>query len=98
LDGDLSVSVLATRAGLGTRHFSRQFKSNFGQSPAEYVEVLRLDEARRRLSQRGKNVDHIGKSLGYGSGDTFRRAFERRFGIAPKAFRSLFGSNMDAKR
>ena len=90
LDKDLSVEILATRAKLGTRHFSRQFKSAFGQSPAEYIEILRLDEARRRLSQESRGIGGIGRSLGYASEDAFRRAFERRFGIAPKAFQRQF--------
>src|SRR6266446_2470670 len=50
LNEDLSVEVLAAKACLCPRHFSRRFKIEFGATPADFVERLRLDEARRRLS------------------------------------------------
>lgn len=91
LNKDLSVRVLSERVKLGPRHFSRKFKRVFGRTPADYVETLRLDEARRRLAQPGRSIKGIGESLGYSSGDAFRRAFERYFGIGPKTFQSQFG-------
>jgi transcriptional regulator GlxA family with amidase domain len=90
LKKDLSVEILADRAGLGARHFSRRFKAAFGVSPAHYVERLRLDEARRRLPSRRQTVDSVAASVGYASADAFRRAFERRFGIAPSVYRKRF--------
>lgn len=89
---DLSVDVLASRAGLGVRHFSRRFKSTFGVSPADYVERLRLDEARRRLPSAHQTVESVAASVGYASADAFRRAFERRFGVAPSHYRKSFVS------
>jgi transcriptional regulator GlxA family with amidase domain len=91
LKKDLSVDVLADRAGIGTRHFSRRFKATFGTTPADYVERLRLDEARRRLPSPRQTVDSVAASVGYASADAFRRAFERRFGVAPSAYRKRFG-------
>src|SRR5204862_456775 len=90
LKKDLSVEVLAERAGVGARHFSRRFKAVFGTTPADYVERLRLDEARRRLPSPRQTVDSVAASVGYASADAFRRAFERRFGIAPSAYRKRF--------
>jgi transcriptional regulator GlxA family with amidase domain len=89
---DLPVEVLAERAGLGARHFSRRFKTTFGVSPASYVETLRLDEARRRLPRPHQTVESVAASVGYASADAFRRAFERRFGIAPSLYRKRFSS------
>ncbi|MGH8172210.1 MAG: GlxA family transcriptional regulator [Rhodanobacteraceae bacterium] len=87
---DLSVETLAARAGLGARHFSRRFKDVFGVPPANYIERLRLDEARRRLPSRRQTVESVAWSVGYASADAFRRAFERQFGIAPSAYRKRF--------
>lgn len=87
---DLSVETLAARAGLGARHFSRRFKSVFGLPPANYVEKLRLDEARRRLPVPRQTVESVAWSVGYASADAFRRAFERQFGIGPNAYRKRF--------
>ena len=87
---DLSVEALAERAHLCPRHFSRRFKQAFGVTPADFVERLRLDEARRRLSARQDTIDAVADSVGFHSADAFRRAFERRFGVAPSGYRARF--------
>jgi len=92
LNDDLSVEALAGRACLCPRHFSRRFKTEVGTSPANFVERLRLDEARSRLSNCDNSVENVGLSVGFKSADAFRRAFERRFGVAPSDYRGRFSS------
>lgn len=87
---DLSVETLAERAHLCPRHFSRCFKMALGATPADFVERLRLDEARKHLSERIDTIEIIADSVGFHSADAFRRAFERRFGIGPRAYREQF--------
>jgi transcriptional regulator GlxA family with amidase domain len=91
LKKNLSVEALASRAGLCPRHFSRRFARAFGAPPAAYVERLRLEESRKRLGLANQTVDSVAASVGYASADSFRRAFERRFGVAPSAYRRRFG-------
>ena len=91
LNDDLSVESLAGRACLCPRHFSRRFKTEFGTSPADFVERLRLDEARRRLSSGDNSIENVGVSVGFKSADAFRRAFERRLGVTPSDYRRRFG-------
>jgi transcriptional regulator GlxA family with amidase domain len=86
LNEDLSVEVLAAKACLCPRHFSRRFKAELGHTPADFVERLRLDEARRRL-EADNRIDNVGLSVGFKSTDAFRRAFERRLGINPSDYR-----------
>ena len=86
LSEDLSVEVLAAKACLCPRHFSRRFKAELGHTPADFVERLRLDEARRRL-EADNSIDNVGLSVGFKSADAFRRAFERRLGINPSDYR-----------
>jgi len=83
----LTVDALAERACLCPRHFSRVFKQLFHCTPADFVEELRLTEARRRLLGLHGSVESIAESVGFRSSDAFRRAFERRIGITPSAFR-----------
>jgi transcriptional regulator GlxA family with amidase domain len=87
---DLSIEALAERACLGPRHFSRRFKGVFGSTPAAFVEDLRLNEARQRLAAPNQTIGGVASSVGFKSADSFRRAFERRFGITPGAYRSRF--------
>ena len=92
LRDDLTVDALAERVNMGTRHFSRVFAATFGTTPARYVEAVRLDAARDRLSSSERTVEAVGASVGFASADVFRRAFERRFGIPPTIYRRHFGS------
>jgi transcriptional regulator GlxA family with amidase domain len=93
LGRDLSVEALAEKACLSPRHFTRRFKSAFGVTPGDFVENLRLDEARRRLGAPGVTIESVADSVGFASADSFRRAFERRFGIAPSLYRGRFSAS-----
>lgn len=90
LSGDLSVETLAERMNLSTRHFNRKFKAVFGSTPADFVEAMRLDEARWLLANNDVAIENLATSLGYSGGDVFRRAFERRFGLVPSEYRARF--------
>ena len=87
---DLSVEVLAERACLCPRQFTRRFTRLFQRTPAAFVEDLRLAEAQKRLSLRATTIDGVAASVGFRSADAFRRAFERRFGISPTSYRRQF--------
>ncbi|MGH8236609.1 MAG: helix-turn-helix domain-containing protein [Steroidobacteraceae bacterium] len=87
----LSAENLAKRAHLGTRHFSRSFKEAFAMTPAEFVERQRMKESCRRLLLPRAGVQSVAASVGFKSADAFRRAFERRFGVAPSQYRARFG-------
>jgi transcriptional regulator GlxA family with amidase domain len=86
LQEDLSVETLARRACMSPRHFSRAFKSVFGSPPAEFVENLRVNEARRRLSTPRKTLRSVAASVGFTNQHAFHRAFARRFGIKPRPY------------
>jgi len=90
LEDDLSVERLAEKVSLCPRQFSRRFKDEFRSSPAAFVQRLRLDEARNRLSAAESNVEGVARSVGFQDPDSFRRAFVKRFGVAPSTFRGRF--------
>jgi transcriptional regulator GlxA family with amidase domain len=86
LHADLSVEVLARRACMCPGHFSKVFKSVFGEPPSDFVQNLRLHEARRRLSKRQKTLRTVAASVGFSSSGSFHRAFERKFGSRPSSY------------
>jgi transcriptional regulator GlxA family with amidase domain len=86
LNEDLSVSNLARRACMSPSHFGRAFKSIIGSTPADFVETLRMNEVRRRLSVPKRTLDAVAASVGFTDGQAFRRAFERRFGAKPRSY------------
>jgi transcriptional regulator GlxA family with amidase domain len=95
LHEDLSVNALARRACMSPGHFNRAFKSVFGSTPAEFVETLRVNEAKRRLSIPKRTLDTIAASVGFSDAETFRRAFERKLGATPRRYlKSLDSSSL----
>src|SRR5438094_5792517 len=93
LHEDLSVNTLARRACMSPSHFNRAFKSVFGSPPGEFVETLRINEAKRRLSVPKRTLETIAASVGFADAQTFRRAFERRFGAKPRSYLNKLAPN-----
>jgi len=90
LHQELTLERLAERAQLSPRHFARKFKATFALTPADFVQELRLDEARWLLVNGDDAIRTLADAVGYSNDDTFRRAFERRFGISPVEYRRRF--------
>lgn len=86
---DHSVKSLAVRASLSTRQLTRLFRSELGMTPAEYVEMIRIDAARAALDA-GRTVTDTAHLAGFGSTETLRRAFVEHLGVSPKAYRDRF--------
>ena len=87
LDENLSVEALAERACLCPRHFRRLFKQSFKITPAAFVEHVRIAEANRRLLLPQNNIENVAAAVGFKTSDSFRRAFQRRQGVSPRAYR-----------
>lgn len=90
LDADLSVAALATRVNLTERSFSRAFRREVGQSPAAYVEALRIERARMLLEDGAESLEAVARATGFASPEVLRRAFHRRVGVSPAAYRDRF--------
>jgi transcriptional regulator GlxA family with amidase domain len=89
---DLSLSVLANRAGMSERSFSRHYAESTGLTPARAVERLRVEGARRLLSDTRLPVKRISQRCGFGSEETMRRSFLRLLNATPQDYRARFGS------
>ena len=75
---------------MSSRHFSRMFTAEVGETPARYVERVRIDAARSELETTASSLELIATRCGFGTGESLRRAFQRRVGVAPDAYRRRF--------
>ena len=89
LDGDLSLAALADEAGMSLRSFSRHYRQSTGRTPAEAVEIIRVERARRHL-EGGARVARTARHCGFGSPETMRRAFLKHIGVGAQAYRDRF--------
>ena len=90
LVSDLSLSVLANQAGMSERSFSRHYAEATGQTPARAIERLRVDAARRLLSETRLPVKRVSQRCGFGSEETMRRSFLRLLSVTPQDYRDRF--------
>lgn len=89
LDDPPDVTVLARGAGLSARQFARIFTRLVGETPPACVRRLRLERAARRLRSSRATILAIAVEAGFESHEAFTRAFQRRFGFTPQAWRKL---------
>lgn len=76
LDEHLTVDVLAKKIGMCPAHFTRAFKAVSGMTPGRFVENLRVNEARRRLSSPRKTLRTVAASVGFENTGALTRAFQ----------------------
>jgi AraC-like DNA-binding protein len=79
----LSVDDLARRAELSASRLKTRFKQEVGLPPAEYVQRMKIDAARRLLSKRQQSVTEIAFRLGYSSSQHFATVFKQYTGMTP---------------
>lgn len=89
---ELSLPTLARQAGMSERSFSRRYLEATGQTPARAVERLRVEAARRLLSDTRLPVKRIAARCGFGSEETMRRSFLRTLAATPQDYRARFSS------
>jgi transcriptional regulator GlxA family with amidase domain len=90
LDADLRVERLAARVHMSVRNFARVFRKQVGQTPAGFVEQLRVEAARRRLEESAAGLARVAAECGFGSADSMRRSFLRLLRVAPSDYRRRF--------
>ena len=89
--GDLprawTLDELAQAAHTSRATLVRMFRQTAGKAPLAFLTDLRLDLARGRLQSETTPLATIAIETGYQSQSAFHRAFQRRHGAAPGAFR-----------
>jgi transcriptional regulator GlxA family with amidase domain len=92
LTADLSLQELAGHAGMSERSFSRHYLEATGRTPARAIEAIRVEAARRLLSESRLPVKRIAQRCGFGSEETMRRSFQRLLAVPPHDYRARFAS------
>jgi transcriptional regulator GlxA family with amidase domain len=84
------VEEMIRRSGLAERTFKRRFTEATGFAPIDYVQRLRIEDAKRRLERTDEPADAISWRVGYEDAAAFRRLFKRVTGMTPGAYRRHF--------
>jgi transcriptional regulator GlxA family with amidase domain len=89
--GDLSVPMMAERAGMSERTFSRVFQKETGVGPATFVEMARVNRGKALLETSDWPLLRVAERAGFGSVEALHRGFNKRVGVTPGEYRQRFG-------
>jgi AraC-like DNA-binding protein/mannose-6-phosphate isomerase-like protein (cupin superfamily) len=85
----LTLAEVAAQAHLSPNYFSERFRAFTGTSFQAYLQERRLRFARSLLAATGIGVTEACHAAGFNSVSHFGRAYRRRYGQAPSAFRAV---------
>ena len=92
LEYDPSLADLAATVGLSPVYFARQFRMATGLAPHQYLLRVRVDRARRMLSNSDQPIAAIALECGFCHQEHLTRVFRKHCGTTPAAYRASLRS------
>ncbi len=89
-ESELKLETLAQKLGVERHYVSQVINQNFGVNFFEYINLLRIEEAKNLLLSSDTNILNIievAYQVGYNTKNTFNTAFRRIVGVTPSEFR-----------
>jgi transcriptional regulator GlxA family with amidase domain len=90
LDEPLDLAAMAIHAQMSVRTFTRRFREETGQSPAQWLSRQRVEHARVLLETTDLSVDEVARRSGFGTAVSLRQHLRAAVGVAPLAYRRTF--------
>jgi transcriptional regulator GlxA family with amidase domain len=88
----LSLDRLAGHARMSVRTFTRHFRDETGQSPAQWLLQRRTERARELLEATDLSVTRVARESGFGTAAALRQRFSVALGVAPLSYRRTFAA------
>ena len=86
----LDLGSVAARFYLSPYYLSRLFRRVTGQSIVDYINVRRIEAARRLLETTDLNINDVAEATGFSTAAHFRRVFHEQMGVSPIQYRKSF--------
>ena len=83
----LTLDSVVRQFNLSRTSFFRKWSRCFSDTPGQYLQGLRLQEARRLLKATELRVFEIAERLNYPSASYFSAVFRQEYGLTPFAYR-----------
>lgn len=84
---DIALEEVAQTVGISPYYFSKLFKEEAGINFTEYLTEIRIETAKRLLSDRELSIKQVCADSGYANPNYFSRIFKKWVGITPTEFR-----------
>lgn len=90
---DMGLDELAQVLNVSPRTLSRRFHKISGETPMQYQQKIRLQNAKQLLSNTSLSIEHIAQQVGFNSTSVFGRAFKTAFQKSPLQYRKFIASS-----
>ena len=88
---NLTIIRLADELAVSQRTLQRRFEAALGRPIATEIRRLRLEAAKRLLTQPHIQINQVAKQVGFGSHASMNLIFKRELGMSPSEYRKRFG-------
>jgi transcriptional regulator GlxA family with amidase domain len=88
IDMPTTATDIARDVGLSPRRLESLFRADLNMTPGAYALTLRLQSARRMVTDTRHPLADIALRAGFTSASSLSRAFRRHFGLAPSSLRN----------
>ncbi|MFC5406167.1 response regulator [Cohnella soli] len=87
---NVSLSEVSSHVGMSPNYFSKQFRSETGEYLTDFINRLRIDEAKKVLLESNQRSYEIAASVGFADHSYFSRVFKKYTGVSPTEYRDLW--------
>lgn len=87
LSENITLEVLGRLTGYSQLHLLRLFKQDLGQTPHQFLTVIRLEHAKKLLTDTDMSLDQISAACGFRSAPHFKSLFKQMTHYTPGIYR-----------
>jgi transcriptional regulator GlxA family with amidase domain len=91
----MSIADLADMVNISTRTLNRQFQKWVNMRPIEYIQTIRVEQAKRLLEAGHKHVQSLALEVGYDDAASFAKLFKKSTGYTPAQYKTKFHQDFD---
>lgn len=86
----IAVENLAAKFAVGRRYFDRRLIKATGNTPAEYLQRVKMEAAKKLFETTQKTINEVMYEVGYSDTNAFRNLFRKITGLSPVAYKHKY--------
>ena len=91
----LTIDQLALQCAMDRINFSRRFKRATRLAPADYIQRIKMEAAKRKFESTSKNISEVMYEVGYVDVKAFRNIFKKVVGLTPSEYKTKFSQRRE---
>jgi transcriptional regulator GlxA family with amidase domain len=91
----ISVDEMAEHCHMSVRNFIRRFEQATAHTPLEYLQRVRVENAKKLLESKNDSIEQVALQCGYEDMSFFRKVFKRHVAMTPREYKDKYGTRAD---